>query len=199
MQLLTTDGNMNSSRDKMSNSIQNPASIANTRIVNNLEVHLKKDTLNFVKNKENLNKMIYYVKSKLMSSNSDERLISIKKSDLTKLIQLIQLDSKQEEMNASSLKVKKHVKAYYGKPNSFGASPTMLNRNSSLHNFFPLISLDDSSTRLVNQNYLTIKINKDLLVLFVCFSLICLIALVSLNYMSRCFRSDTPVYIRHFS
>lgn len=66
-----------------------------------------------------------------------------------------------------------------------GGSPREQSGKQPSNNIFPLIAIEDSANKL-NDNYLIIKINKELAIVIASVILLTLIVIVVLNNLSKC-------------
>lgn len=154
----------------------------NTKIINDVFIDVNKKLLQSFDTLQLYN-MLRQIKN-LLKNNSINRNGSLN-----------ELKSKDSITNTNlKLKLKKDVKVFYK------ANTVLMNTklNKTINNVFPLIAIDESNTQ--NENYLTIKINKELLIVIASVVLITIIVIIILNNLSKCIRSDSSnVYFRHYN
>lgn len=149
----------------------------NTKIINDVFIDVNKKLLQSFDTLKLYN-MLHQIKN-LLKNNSINRNGSLKDSITNTNLKL---------------KMKKDVKVFYK------ANTVLMNTklNKTINNVFPLIAIDESNTQ--NENYLTIKINKELLIVIASVVLITIIVIIILNNLSKCIRSDSSnVYFRHYN
>jgi len=147
---------------------------------------VNKEFLNSL-NTQQLNSLIYLIKKLVLAKNETTTTTTTRKVELVKYL------------------AKKDVKIFF-KANSIPKSPSAASAitipitptktsatNKSNNNIFPLISIEET-----NQTYVTIKVNKELLILVASVILLLLVVFIVLNNMSKCVNGSKNYYFRQY-
>lgn len=181
---------------------------SNTKIINDITIDVNKKFLNSIDTRL-LNEIVLNIKNLIQRINSQTKDPTEKSGDgfeknmsknILKIVQLAHdIDKTLPNVTKSPLVsigkylAKKEVKVFY-KANSAKTGNQVMKSSSDSNNVFPLIAIEDSKSK-TNENYLLIKINKELSIVIASVILLTLVVLVILNNLSKCLsgsKKDSP-------
>ena len=170
-----------------------------TKIINDISIDLNKKLLNSIDTRL-LSEIVLNIKDLILTinlhnKNRTEKVGEELKGNISKnILKIVQLahdiDKKMPNLTKSSTVsigkylAKKEVKVFY-KANSGKTGNQVIKSSSDSNSVFPLIAIEDSKSKM-NENYLIIKINKELSIVIASVISLTLVLLVILNNLSKC-------------